>query len=117
MSEIADKTYNVLKEVFFRNVIIKEHYVNYKGTKLFFDFFIKDLEILIECQGQQHTQFVKHFHEDKDGYLKSKKRDNLKVEYAQEKNITFVKFYYNENITKELVINKIYKAIKESDNE
>jgi hypothetical protein len=111
MSEIADKVYGILKKVFTRNVIIKEHYVNYKNTKLFFDFFIKDLEILIECQGQQHTRFVKHFHEDKDGYLKSKKRDNIKVEYAQEKNIAFVRFYYDENVTKKLVMNRIYKAI------
>jgi len=117
MSEIADKTYSLLKEVFPRNVIIKEHYVNYKSTKLFFDFYIKDLDVLLECQGQQHLKFVKHFHEDKQGFVAHKKRDNLKIEYTQEKKIAFVRIYYNENITKELIVNKIYKAIKESSDE
>lgn len=117
MSEIADKVYDMLREVFPHNVLIKEHYIKYKGTKLFFDFYIKDLGILIEVQGQQHQRFIKHFHVNKRGFVAQKERDNLKIEYTQEKKIAFVRIYYNENITKKLVMNKIYKAIEESNNE
>lgn len=110
MSEIADKVYNVLREVFPHNVLVKEHYVKYKGTKLFFDFYLKDL-CFVEVQGRQHTRFVKYFHDNKENFVKYKHRDNLKIEYAQEKNISLVRFYYNENITKKLILNKIFNAL------
>jgi hypothetical protein len=113
MSSISKKVYYILKELFPLNVILKEHYVNYKGTRLFFDFFIKDLGVLIEVQGEQHTKFIEHFHEDKDGFAAQKERDNLKVEYTDENEISFVKLYYNEKITKDLVMTKIYLALND----
>ena len=41
----------------------------------------------------------------------------MKLEYAQEKNMSLVRIYYDENLTEELIIDKVYKAIKESNNE
>jgi len=117
MSVVSNEIYVIIKELFPHNVLIKEYYVKYKGTRLFFDFFIKDLKILIEVQGEQHTRFVEHFHGDKDGFNKSKFRDNLKIEYAQEQGVAFVRFYYNEKITKKVIMSKLYKAIEESYNE
>ena len=117
MSLISNEIYSIIKNLFPHNVLVKEYYVKYKGTRLFFDFFIKDLKILIEVQGEQHTRFVQHFHGDKEGFVKSKWRDNLKIEYAQEHGIAFVRFYYNEKITKKVVMKKLYKAIEESYNE
>lgn len=114
MSEISEEVYSLLKKCFRHNIIIKEHYVKFKGTKLFFDFYIKDLKIFIEVQGRQHTRFVRHFHGDKEGFIKSKKRDNLKIEYAQEENILFIQIHYDEKLTEGLIMNKIYKAFKES---
>jgi len=112
MSLISNKVYSVLKELFPLNIIIKEHYVKYKGSKLFFDFYIKDLNVLIECQGQQHLKFIKHFHEDKRGFVAQKNRDNMKLEYVQENNIAFVRIYFDEDITKDLIMRKIYNAIE-----
>lgn len=111
MSIISDKVYNILNEIFPLNVIKKEHYVKYKGSKLFFDFYIKDLAVLIEVQGGQHTRFVKHFHEEKEKFVAQKHRDNLKLEYAQENDIAFTRFHYDEKITEKLVMRKIYGAI------
>lgn len=111
MSKIADTVYMILKKEFSLNIIIKEHYINYKGTRLFFDFFIKDLRLLIEVQGQQHIKFIKHFHLDKEAFVAQKKRDNLKIEYVQENNVlSLVRFNYDEKITKKLVLSKILKA-------
>jgi hypothetical protein len=75
---------------------------------LFFDFFIKDLGILIEVQGRQHSKFVKHFHFDKQGFAAQKKRDNLKIEYAEKFNLVIVQFHYDDAIDKKLVLNRIY---------
>jgi hypothetical protein len=113
MSAMSKKIYRMLKELFPLNVVLKEHYVNYKGTKLFFDFYIKDLGVLIEVQGEQHSRFIKHFHEDKEGFSGQKKRDNLKLEYAEDKEIAFIQINYDEKISDELILNKIFLALKE----
>lgn len=110
MSKLADKTYDLLKELFPHNVIIKEYYVNYKGTRLFFDFYIKDLDIVFECQGSQHAKFVKHFHQNRDGFFELLKRDNLKKEYAEINKIPFVIIEYNEDINRDSLLQKIIKA-------
>lgn len=114
MSRIANEVYDVVKRVFPLSKIKKEHYIRYKGTKLFFDFFIRDLKVLIEVQGAQHTQFTSHFHADKEAFNGQKKRDNLKIEYIQEHpELSLVRFNYDEKITSRLVKNKIHRAIKE----
>jgi hypothetical protein len=114
MSELSDKAYNLLKELFPYNVILKEHYVNYKGNRLFFDFYIKDLGILFEIQGRQHKEFVEHFHQDRAGFFESKKRDSLKIEYTETNKIPFVEINYDEKINKNMLLRKIIKAQSEA---
>ncbi len=112
MSAIANKVYELLKELFPYNVLIKEHYLYYKGSRLFFDYFIKDLGVLIEVQGRQHFEFVKHFHGSKDNLFKQKDRDNLKIAYVQEnKKLCLVRFYDGENLDKDNVLERIVEAL------
>jgi len=113
MSELADGVYDLLKEVFPHNIILKEYYVNYGGSKLFFDFYIKDLDIVFECQGKQHEKFVKHFHQDKEGFQALKKRDNLKIEYTEVNKIPFVVIDYYDKINKNILLKRIIKAQSE----
>lgn len=98
MSKKADEVYDILKKNWPHNIILKEHYVNYKGVRLFFDFYMKDLNILFEIQGRQHKEFVKHFHGDRAGFFEQKKRDNLKQEYVEINSIPLVMVEYNEEI-------------------
>ena len=113
MSKQANEIYDVLIKLFPLGTVMKEEYINYKGTRLFFDFYIKDMGVLIEIQGRQHTEFVKHFHGDKKTFDKQKHRDNLKIAYVQEDaRLCLVRFNYNEKITDEAVKKKIYNALK-----
>jgi very-short-patch-repair endonuclease len=108
ISKLSDKVFELLKELFPHNRIKAEYYVNYKGKKLFFDFYVHELGLLIEVQGQQHTKFVKHFHGDKEVFLAQKNRDNLKIEYVQENQLlSLIRFNYNEKVTKDLLLKKI----------
>jgi hypothetical protein len=86
--------------------------VKFKGARLFFDFYIKELGVFVEVQGRQHTQFVKHFHGTKEKFLAQKYRDNLKIEYVQEKDKCLTRFYDTEKITKKLVLKKINGAME-----
>lgn len=97
---------NPIKQVFC------EHYINYKSQKLYFDFYIKKLDVFIEVQGQQHTKFVKHFHQDRKAFLKQKERDNLKRIWIEENDFHLVRINYDEEITEELILKKIEKAME-----
>jgi hypothetical protein len=108
MSRLADAVYTLLKSVFAHNIILKEHYVNFKGERLFFDYYIKDLGVLIECQGRQHDGYVAHFHGDAEGFKASKKRDNLKIEYAEKQGLTFVAINEDEDLDESTLLNKIW---------
>ena len=114
MSKIADDVYKVLTDMFPRLSaprVRKEIYVNYKGHKLFFDFFVKELGVYIEVQGRQHTEFVKHFHGEKEAFLSQKARDNLKIQYVEENNQCLIRLNYKEKITKALIKKKINKVL------
>jgi len=116
MSAIADKTGDILTKMFPDRLgkrVVKEVYVNFKGTRLFFDFYVKELRVCIEIQGAQHSRFVKHFHGDKETFLKQKYRDNLKIQYVQEKNKCLIRFHYDEDITGELIMEKITKVLED----
>ena len=116
MSNQSDTVFELLKELFPHNRIKAEYYVNYKGKRLFFDFYIRELGILIEVQGEQHNKFVKHFHGDKEVFLAQKNRDNLKIEYIQENQLlSLIRFNYNEEITKELLLKKINFVLDSKD--
>lgn len=112
MSVIAEDVYKTLKSLFPNNIIVKEYYIRYKGAQLFFDFFIKDLGILIEVQGRQHFEYIDHFHGSIDIFRAQKHRDNLKKEYVQYDNKLCLVYFYDkqDKITKDLVLRRIYEA-------
>ena len=112
MSVIANKVYETIRKLFPYNIVLVEWHVNYKGQRLFFDVFIKDLGVLIEIQGRQHFEFVKHFHRSMEGFIEQKKRDNLKLEFIEEnEKLSLARFNYDESITKELVLKRIHEAL------
>jgi len=115
MSVIASKVQSILNKMFPANPhrrVFAEQYINYKGSRLFFDFFIKELNVFIEVQGAQHTKFVKHFHGTAENFRNQKIRDNLKISYVQDNNMCLVRIYDTEDVTEDLVRDKITKAME-----
>ena len=111
MSKLADYTYSFLRGVFPHNIITKEYYVNYNNTRLFFDFYIKDLGLLLEIQGRQHDEFVKHFHIDREGFLSSKKRDNLKKEYVEQQDFVLIEIRNEKELEKDKFMERVLKEM------
>ena len=109
MSKLSDYVYELLKKIFPHNLIKAEYYIKYKGTRLFFDFYIKDLGILIEVQGKQHDEYVEHFHGDREGFIVSKRRDNLKKEYCQENDLILIEI--RSRISKVKLIDRIWRKM------
>ena len=79
-------------------MIHQEFFCWYKNKKLFFDYYIREYNLLFEIQGRQHYEYVEHFHTDREGFFESKRRDNLKREYCQKNGYTLVELKYDEKI-------------------
>ena len=117
MSELADKTAELLDKAFPLLRCKREHYVFFMGKKLFFDFYIPDLKVCIEVQGQQHYQFVPFFHQVADSFRKQKYRDQLKTEWCAENNIIFIEVSgKSKHLTQDNLRNTILKAVRENSN-
>lgn len=113
MSKLSTDVKTVLDKIYPANPfkrVFEERYINYKGVKLFFDFFIKELSCFVECQGIQHTKYSKHFHGNAENFKSQKYRDNLKIAYVQENNMYLIRIYSNEKISPDMILSKIDKA-------
>ncbi len=114
MSKLADDTYKVLEKLFPFNGVEKEYYVYYKNTRLFFDFYLPQLGVFIECDGEQHTKFVKHFHGTIECFYTQKSRDALKNEWVSLNDLTLVRLYDKiDKINEDLILQRIYEALDE----
>lgn len=119
MSLTANKVQCILEQLFPANPfkrVFMEHYVPYRGVRLFFDFYVRSLGVLVEVQGAQHTRFVKHFHGTAESFKGQKYRDNLKIQYVQENGLYLIRLYDTENIDEDLVLEKINKAMEAETN-
>ncbi len=67
------------------------------GWKLRFDFYIVDLNILIEYDGKQHFEPIKYWGGD-ELFEKIKHRDSIKNEYCERKGINLLRIPYNRDI-------------------
>ena len=60
------------------------------GKRMEIDLYNHNLNLAIECQGQQHFQYVKHFHKTYKDWELIKERDILKAAILMGGNQTFV---------------------------
>ncbi len=90
LSKIARRVQVLLKEAFPFSQIVDEFYINYRGVRLFLDFYVPDYKIGIEVHGQQHDEFIPHFHSSARGWALHKRRDNLKLAWAEEEGVALV---------------------------
>lgn len=109
MSKCAEKIEKLLKECFPTHRVKKEKYVVYANTQLKFDFYIPELKLLIEVQGEQHYTYSKFFHGNKSKFQAQKYRDSLKTQWAAEQKLNLLTLSEKEieSLTKDLFKNLI----------
>jgi hypothetical protein len=97
--------YAIIKRVFPSHNVIR-HYRPGILEGLELDIYIKEINVGIEYQGIQHFKPVKHWG-GKEGLTKTKERDKRKADLCKLNNIHLIYFYHTENLSEELVIEKI----------
>ena len=113
MSDLSDKVGASLGSIFPHLRIVPEYYINHAGEKLFFDFFVPDLRLFIECQGQQHYKYVRHFHKTEQAYRSAMHRDTLKVEWVSENNYFLLRIPYTTKVTPSKLLSLIHEVMRE----
>jgi very-short-patch-repair endonuclease len=95
MSNYSDKVESMFKRAFPSYRIKKEKYILYQGIRLFYDFIVPEMKLLIEVQGQQHYSFNKLYHRDKEDLEKQKFNDTLKEEWASTNGYSLLSIKYD----------------------
>lgn len=69
-----------------------------RNEKLFFDFYINTLKVVVEVHGKQHYEFNTLFHTSAQDFVHQRKRDARKKEWCEYNNITYVALPFNEKV-------------------
>lgn len=93
---------NLLKEIYHSYRILEE--VKLPGSTalnrksvLYLDFYIPSIKLGIEVHGEQHYEFCPFFHKSMADFLKSKARDEDKIEWCNINDINIVILNYKES--------------------
>lgn len=93
---LIDKNINFIKNYKFDDCIYKQ--------ALHFDFYLKDKNMVIEFDGEQH--YIRYRWENDDEELKIRQlRDGIKNKYCYDKNIKMLRIKWNENLIEKLNFN------------
>lgn len=92
---------NLLKEIYNSYRILEEVKLPgstelHRKSVLYLDFFIPTISLGIEVHGQQHYDFNPFFHKSKADFLKSKARDEDKLEWCKLNDINLIILKYSE---------------------
>lgn len=75
------------------------------GNHLYVDFYIPNINIVIEYDGQQHYEFSKFFYKTEEQFKRRQELDKLKEKLILEHDIKLVRIPYYQKIDKQLIEN------------
>ena len=92
----------LLKEIFNSYRILEEVKLPgstslHRKSVLYLDFYIPTISLAIEVHGQQHYEYSPFFHKNKADFLKSKTRDEDKIEWCDLNGIQLITIKYSES--------------------
>ena len=97
-SKLHLKARTILKDIFPTVQILEEVAAPITRTeKLFFDFYLNTVKLVVEVHGQQHYKFNTLFHTSAQDFANQRKRDRRKAEWCEYNNITYIELPYNED--------------------
>lgn len=73
------------------------------GSRMTFDFFNASEGVFLEVDGRQHTEYVKHFHRNRQNFLNQIKRDVSKEEFVEANNLKLFRINEGEEINEQLL--------------
>lgn len=69
-----------------------------RGVTQYFDFYVNNIKLAVEVNGQQHYKFSTLFHATAADFIAQKRRDQDKRDWCEQNRITLIELPYNEKI-------------------
>ncbi|NBO99219.1 MAG: hypothetical protein EBU90_03705 [Proteobacteria bacterium] len=93
---------NLLKEIYHSYRILEEVKLPgstalHRKSVLYLDFYIPSIKLGVEVHGEQHYEYCPFFHKSKADFLKSKARDEDKIDWCTLNGIKIVILNYKES--------------------
>ena len=116
-SSLHRQTLKILSEEYSSYTVFQEYPVQIRNASgvnhyLMFDFYIKEMGMVIECQGEQHFKPNSHFFSGKASFQRMKDNDAMKREWCEVNDLMFIELLFSEKITSSLLKSKIKAALK-----
>lgn len=87
----------IIKEVYPVCQLLEEVKIQvHKSDFLYIDFYLPQMDIMVEVQGEQHFSYSSFFHKSKMDFLMQKKRDREKAEWCELNLVKLIYLNYNE---------------------
>ncbi len=80
---------------------------SYSNCPLFFDFYVPNLNLVIEFDGIQHVKQSYEFHKTRKDFIKQRMRDSAKNKFCSLNNIKLLRIEHHQ-------INSIYKILADN---
>lgn len=110
-SKLHIQTLEALEEMFPNARIKQEYKIRGEETKnLWLDFYIPSVSLAVEVQGEQHFRFNDFHYKTKLDFINQIKRDDEKEVWCTKNGVTLITVNYDEEITSDLIWEKIEKA-------
>lgn len=106
--------YNITQKIFKDYQVLyqyRPHFLFTDKGNMSYDVYICGLKIAIEYQGKQHFEPVEYFGGE-ENYERQKQRDEIKAKISEKNGIKLIYIYYWEDITPELIKEKVDLALK-----
>lgn len=94
-SNMEYSCYNLLKE--YNSNIVRQKYIKIENREIFVDFYIPELNTIIEYDGEQHTHWIKYFQSTYQDFVNQVNRDRCLEQYCKENNIYLLRIPYKDN--------------------
>lgn len=112
--------YKLVKKIYKNRTVIHQYRPYWlrtpNGGQMSYDIYIPVIKTAIEYQGQQHFEPVDFFGGN-DNFRKTVERDRIKKEISKEQGINLIYINYWENVTEELIKQKInHNIVNEKNN-
>jgi len=115
-SALHTKVRELLRKLFPGFGVGEEVPIRVNGSVLYVDLMVKELQVVVECHGKQHFEYIEHFHGNHEGFVSSQQRDADKARAVRESGYAYVVVRYDEsNLTAKRLLAKIKTALAEKE--